>query len=170
MKAFRQHLHEIFDSTPIPLRMIKTPLYNRQGGVVWKGNWLVNGKPHSFEAYGRPIRLGEDDPQKSEEENIGGWVFGFTVDSFSSASPQQEVEMKSETAKIFATALEALRQLIKEYNPKTIRFTAEKEKKKNDSRVRLYDSMVKRFAGQQGYKLMDRSEDQFVQLYVLVKK
>ena len=78
--------------------------------------------------------------------------------------------MKSETAKIFATALEALRQLIKEYKPKTIRFTAEKEKKKNDSRVRLYDSMVKRFAGQQGYKLMDRSEDQFVQLYVLVKQ
>ena len=161
MKSFRQHLHEIFNSTPIPLTMVKTPLHMNSGGVVWYGNWSVNGKHHLFEAYGRPIR---------SDDEVTGWVFGFTVDSFSSASPQQEVEMKSETAKIFATALEALRQLIKEYKPKTIRFTAEKEKKKNDSRVRLYDSMVKRFAGQQGYKLMDRSEDQFVQLYVLVKQ
>jgi hypothetical protein len=51
-----------------------------------------------------------------------------------------------------------------------IRFTAAKERKKNDSRVRLYNSMVKRFAGQHGYRLKDQSEDQFVQLYVLVKQ
>jgi hypothetical protein len=57
-----------------------------------------------------------------------------------------------------------------QYNPKMIRFTAAKERKKNDSRVRLYNSMVRRFAGQHGYRLKDQSEDQFVQLYVLVKQ
>jgi hypothetical protein len=56
MKSFRQHLHEIFNSTPIPLTMVKTPLHMNSGGVVWYGNWSVNGKSHLFEAYGRPIR------------------------------------------------------------------------------------------------------------------
>jgi hypothetical protein len=83
---------------------------------------------------------------------------------------EEEAAMKSETGRIFATALDALRQLVKEYSPKMIRFTAAKERKKNDSRVRLYNSMVKRFAGQHGYRLKDQSEDQFVQLYVLVKQ
>ena len=161
MKSFRQHLHEIFNSTPIPLTMVKTPLHMNSGGAVWNGNWSVNGKRHSFEAYARPI--------KSDDE-ITGWVFGFTVDDEASAPPNQEAAIKSETGRIFATALEALRQLVKEYNPKMIRFTAAKERKKNDSRVRLYNSMVKRFAGQHGYRLKDQSEDQFVQLYVLVKQ
>jgi hypothetical protein len=161
MKSFRQHLHEIFNSTPIPLTMVQPHIPKNSGGAVWNGNWSVNGKRHSFEAYARPI--------KSDDE-ITGWVFGFTVDDEASAPPNQEAAMKSETGRIFATALEALRQLVKEYNPKMIRFTAAKEKKKNDSRVRLYNSMVKRFAGQHGYRLKDQSEDQFVQLYVLVKQ
>jgi hypothetical protein len=161
MKSFRQHLHEIFNSTPIPLTMVQPHIPKNSGGAVWNGNWSVNGKRHSFEAYARPI--------KSDDE-ITGWVFGFTVDDEASAPPNQEAAMKSETGRIFATALEALRQLVKEYNPKMIRFTAAKERKKNDSRVRLYNSMVKRFAGQHGYRLKDQSEDQFVQLYVLVKK
>jgi len=161
MKSFRQHLHEIFNSTPIPLTMVQPHIPKNSGGAVWHGNWSVNGKRHSFEAYARPI--------KSDDE-ITGWVFGFTVDDEASAPPNQEAVMKSETGRIFATALEALRQLVKEYNPKMIRFTAAKERKKNDSRVRLYNSMVKRFAGQHGYRLKDQSEDQFVQLYVLVKQ
>jgi hypothetical protein len=169
MKAFRQHLQEIFNSTPIPLTMVKTPLYLNTGGVVWYGNWLVNEKPHLFEAYGRPIRYGESD-RRRDEGTIAGWVFGFTVDDEASPPPNQEAEMKSETGRIFATALEALRQLVKEYSPKMIRFTAAKERKKNDSRVRLYNSMVKRFAGQHGYRLKDQSSDQFVQMYALVKK
>jgi len=161
MKSFRQHLHEIFNSTPIPLTMVQPHIPKNSGGAVWHGNWSVNGKRHSFEAYARPI--------KSDDE-ITGWVFGFTVDDEASAPPNQEAVMKSETGRIFATALEALRQLVKEYNPKMIRFTAAKERKKNDSRVRLYNSMVKRFAGQHGYRLKDQSSDQFVQMYALVKK
>ena len=141
--------------------MVQPHIPKNSGGAVWDGNWSVNGKRHSFEAYARPI--------KSDDE-ITGWVFGFTVDDEASAPPNQEAAMKSETGRIFATALEALRQLVKEYNPKMIRFTAAKERKKNDSRVRLYNSMVKRFAGQHGYRLKDQSEDQFVQLYVLVKQ
>jgi hypothetical protein len=97
-------------------------------------------------------------------------VFGFTVDDEASPPPDQEAEMKSETGRIFATALAAMKQLIEEYDPEVIRFTAAKEKKKNDSRVRLYDSMIKRFAGQHGYRLKDQSSDQFVQMYALVKK
>ena len=169
MKAFRQHLQEIFNSTPIPLTMVKTPLYLNTGGVVWYGNWLVNEKPHLFEAYGRPIRYGESD-RRRDEGTIAGWVFGFTVDDEASPPPNQEAEMKSETGRIFATALVALKQLIEEYDPEVIRFSAAKEKKKNDSRVRLYDSMIKRFASQHGYRLQDRSSDQFVQMYALVKK
>jgi hypothetical protein len=161
MKSFRQHLHEIFNSTPIPLTMVQPHIPKNSGGAVWNGNWSVNGKRHSFEAYARPI--------KSDDE-ITGWVFGFTVDDEASAPPNQEAAMKSETGRIFATAIEALRQLVKEYSPKMIRFTAAKEGKKNDSRVRLYNSMVKRFAGQQGYRLKDQSETPFVQLYVLVKQ
>ena len=161
MKSFRQHLHEIFNSTPIPLTMVKTPLHMNSGGVVWYGNWSVNGKHHLFEAYGRPIR---------SDDEVTGWVFGFTVDDEASAPPNQEAAIKSETGRIFATALEAIRQLIKEYDPKTIRFSAEKDKNKKGSRVRLYDSLITRFAAQHGYKLMQRSEDQFVQMYALEKK
>ena len=99
-----------------------------------------------------------------------GWNFSFTVDGQYSADSEQEAEMKSQTVKIFATALEAIRQLIKEYDPKTIRFSAEKDKNKNNSRVRLYDSLIRRFAAQHGYKLLQRSDDQFVQMYALEKK
>ena len=179
MKSFLQYITELFDSGDIiPLTMVKFPPnprntpVRRQAELTWSGNWLVNGKPHRFEAGARRITLGSSDPQRNPEDpdEVVGWTFSFTIDGDYSPSAGQEAEMKSQTVRIFATALEAIRQLIKEYDPKTIRFSAEKDKNKNNSRVRLYDSLIRRFAAQHGYKLLQRSDDQFVQMYALEKK
>lgn len=170
MKSFAQYITELFDSGDIiPLRLRKSPSNSL---VWWQGEWMVNGNKHRFDADARPITLGSSDPRRNPEDTdeVVGWNFSFTVDNQYSADSEQEAEMKSQTVKIFATALEAIRQLIKEYDPKTIRFSAEKDKNKNNSRVRLYDSLIRRFAAQHGYKLLQRSDDQFVQMYALEKK
>lgn len=170
MKSFAQYITELFDSgNIIPLRLRKS---SDDSLVWWQEKWMVNGNEHRFDATARPITLGSSDPRRNPEDpdEVVGWNFSFTVDSQYSADSDQEAEMKSQTVRIFATALEAIRQLIKEYDPKTIRFSAEKDKNKKDSRVRLYDSLIKRFAAQHGYKLLQRADDQFVQMYALEKK
>jgi hypothetical protein len=65
-----------------------------------------------------------------------------------------------DAGRVFASVMDAMRRFIKEYSPQSITFTASKSELdgqtlslRSGSRVRLYNSMIRRFAPQLGYEL-----------------
>lgn len=76
-----------------------------------------------------------------------------------------------DSPRVFATVLAAIQQFVKKQEPNMLVFTAVKSEaysvpKRNDSRIKLYDRMIQRFAPAQGYQVEKRDLDQTV-LYVL---
>ena len=67
----------------------------------------------------------------------------------------QEVTGEGDAQRIFATVLIAIQQFIKEHGPKSISFSASKEvdpDQNSESRAKLYDRLVQRYAKSWGYR------------------
>jgi hypothetical protein len=67
----------------------------------------------------------------------------------------QEVTGDGDAQRVFATVLAAIQQYIKEHNPKRLTFSASKEVKpdqNSESRAKLYDRLVQRYARTWGYR------------------
>lgn len=65
----------------------------------------------------------------------------------------QEVTGEGDAQRIFATVLDAIQKFVKKYKPAVVTFTASKEEGQNSqSRVKLYDRLVQRYAGAMGYE------------------
>jgi|688.fasta_scaffold19920_6 uncharacterized protein YihD (DUF1040 family) len=67
----------------------------------------------------------------------------------------QEVTGEGDQQRVFATVLSAIQTFIKKYKPKRVFFSASKEVEdgqKSQSRARLYDSLVQRYARAWGFK------------------
>jgi len=67
----------------------------------------------------------------------------------------QEVTGDGDAQRVFATVLAAIQQYIKEHNPKRLTFSASKEvepDQKSESRAKLYDRLVQRYARTWGYR------------------
>ena len=67
----------------------------------------------------------------------------------------QEVTGDGDAQRVFATVLAAIHQYIKEHNPKRLAFSASKEVKpdqNSESRAKLYDRLVQRYARTWGYR------------------
>jgi hypothetical protein len=65
-----------------------------------------------------------------------------------------------DAGRVFASVMDAMRRFIREYSPLSITFTASKSELdgqtlslRSGSRVRLYNSMIRRFAPQLGYEV-----------------
>jgi hypothetical protein len=67
----------------------------------------------------------------------------------------QEVTGEGDAQRVFATVLGAIQTFIKKYKPNMVIFSATKEVedgKKSQSRARLYDSLIQRYANSWGYR------------------
>ena len=67
----------------------------------------------------------------------------------------QEVTGEGDAPRVFATVLGAIQTFIEKYKPKMVLFSATKEVEdgqKSQSRARLYDSLVQRYANSWGYR------------------
>ena len=67
----------------------------------------------------------------------------------------QEVTGEGDSQRVFATVLSAMQMFIKKYKPNRITFTASKEVEQGqntESRARLYDSLVQRYARSWGFR------------------
>lgn len=68
----------------------------------------------------------------------------------------QEVTGEGDAQKIFATVLNAIQKFVKKYKPQVLQFTASKEEvgagQNRQSRAKLYDRLVQRYASAMGYE------------------
>ena len=82
--------------------------------------------------------------------------------------------------KIFATVLDVIKAFINKKHPEHIEFSASKanselppakrDPNKRNSRINLYTKLIKRFANQNGYKLVNAAERPLQIDYKLTKK
>lgn len=88
-------------------------------------------------------------------DDLGDWAIEFHRNN------SQEVSGEGDAQKVFATVLEAIRQFVKKYKPNTVTFSASKEPEPEmvkpgananpESRAKLYNRLVHRYAGAMGY-------------------
>ena len=67
----------------------------------------------------------------------------------------REVTGEGDAQKIFATVLNAIQKFVKKHKPQMLKFTASKEVglgQNSQSRAKLYDRLVQRYAGAMGYE------------------
>jgi predicted nucleotidyltransferase len=83
----------------------------------------------------------------------------------------QEVTGEGDAQRVFATVLDAIQKYIKKYKPQTLIFSASKEidmdaddveKFNPESRAKLYDRLVQRYAGAWGYQSQHNDEGNVV--------
>lgn len=88
-------------------------------------------------------------------DDLGDWAIEFHRNN------SQEVSGEGDAQRVFATVLEAIRQFVKKYKPNTVTFSASKEPEPDmvrpgananpESRAKLYNRLVDRYAGAMGY-------------------
>lgn len=93
-------------------------------------------------------------------DDLGDWSIEFHRNN------SQEVTGEGDAQKVFATVLEAIRQFVKKYKANTITFSASKEvdmdadygdaKFNPESRAKLYNRLVQRYASSMGYSATQR--------------
>ena len=98
------------------------------------------------------------------DRNQGDWSVVFTVDEVT------DVTNGGDEIIIFSTVLNIIENFIHDNDPETLEFSAGKNDIGGDSRVRLYNRLIKRFASSVGYKLQDSNEDENEVLYTLIKR
>jgi len=95
-------------------------------------------------------------------DDLGDWSIEFHRNN------SQEVTGEGDAQRVFATVLEAIRQFVKKYKANTITFSAMKELDPTtyygpddvvpnpESRAKLYNRLVQRYAGAMGYSATQR--------------
>jgi predicted nucleotidyltransferase len=95
-------------------------------------------------------------------DDLGDWAIEFHRNN------SQEVTGEGDAQRVFATVLEAIRQFVKKYKANTITFSAMKELDPTtyygpddvvpnpESRAKLYNRLVQRYAGAMGYSATQR--------------
>ena len=161
MKSFNHYITEAFDK-PYKWKSAgkKTPLAGVQG---WqKGNF--KGSVYSFETHDK--RKGEVDifewdivppkPMFPIFQNQGRVMeMHFSVEDTRHGNPPMRADISGEgdAMRIFATVLDVVASYVKKNKPDIIRVIGAKTKDAEiGSRLNLYQKLVKRYAGQLGYK------------------
>lgn len=150
MKTFNQHITEAFD------KPYKYTLRKKGSDEYTSKVKLPDGSTLEIQMSG--IEWDDD---------LTSWNVSFT------RGDSMDVTGAGDQMRIFATVIDALKQLIKKESPEEIRFSAAKTKgatgKQQGSREKLYGRLVKRFAGQMGYKATEVN-DGFDTTFYLEKK
>ena len=93
------------------------------------------------------------------------WEVIFTVDSQLAVTGEGD----GDEMKVFSTVLDIMSDFIKNKDPEKLYFTAEKSPSSSDSRIRLYNRLINRFASSRGYMLKDKYDDGSEVSYTLVR-
>jgi hypothetical protein len=92
--------------------------------------------------------------ESDEDEDAGEESFSISFDRNGSSS----VTGEGDAMRIFATVIFIIKEVVKKKNPKVMEFSAMKDATATrsapgqGSREKLYDRMLKKYAGQMGYK------------------
>jgi len=142
-KQFKTQINELFDK---PARWQMTR--DSRGAVDYQSN--VNGK---------------DLAVVFDIIAPGTWEVIFSVDSEHAVTGEGD----GDEMRIFSTVLDIISDFIKNKDPEQLHFTAEKTPDSSNSRIRLYNRLIKRFASSRGYKLKDKDDFGSKVSYTLVK-
>ena len=136
---FRQYLTELYDQ-PFPVFKVEedaiSAAYSYEiGGGGGRKDYMV-------------VNFGNIEPDD------GGWDMDFTRGGSTALTGE------GQASRIFASVMDGFKRFVKRYNPKTVMFTAAKSEVDakslsyhSGSRIKLYNSLIKRYAGQNGYRL-----------------
>lgn len=136
---FRQYLNELFQQ---PFRLVRTVEKLEHAAYHY-----TDGDEADPKADYLVVNFGYIQP---EDE---GWDMDFTRGGSTALTGE------GKTPQVFATVMDAFKRFTRKYRPKIVSFTAAKgELDKNlsyrsGSRIKLYDSLIRRYAGQAGYRL-----------------
>jgi hypothetical protein len=161
MKHFRTYITELFEK-PFPLHKI-----TKVGGVG-RGTFISylytinpNLKPMENNIISVEFSLDRD---ASDTD----WLLEF------SRGGAIHITNQGNASRVFASVLHAVQDFITKHKPNTISFSALKGDDDIGSRVRLYTTLIKRFAPQIGYELIKRvgynDESDHEVLFVLARK
>ena len=142
-KQFKTQINELFDK-PVRWQMTR----DSRGAVDYQSN--VNGK---------------DLVVVFDIIAPGAWEVIFTVDYELAITGEGD----GDEMRIFSTVLDIISDFIKNKDPEKLYFTAEKTPDSSNSRIRLYNRLIKRFASSRGYKLKDKDDFGSKVSYTLVK-
>jgi len=141
-KQFKTQINELFDK---PARWQMTR--NRPDSVQYKSN--VNGK--------NLLVLFQFD------DDYEHWSVTFATDLTT------DVTGEGDEVAIFSTVLDIIDDFVTLKDPEKLFFMADKNKTGKDSRIRLYDRLIRRYVPSIGFKLEDRFESQGTMVYTLAK-
>ena len=136
---FRQYLSELFQQ---PFRLVRTVERYDQAAYHY-----TDGDETDPNADYVVVNFGYIQPDDE------GWDMDFTRQGSTALTGE------GKAAQVFATVMDAFKRFTRKYYAKTVSFYAAKgELDKNltyhsGSRVKLYDSLIRRYAGQAGYRL-----------------
>ena len=140
MKKFTPYIVEAFDK---PYKFKNVGLSKKEGGI--KYNFFADQKSEVevyFESYF----------DTDEDEDNGEESFAISFDRNGSGA----VTGDGDAMRIFATVISIIKEVVKKRKPKVMEFSAMKDavaarSSAKSSREKLYDRMLKRYAGQMGY-------------------
>ena len=128
MKSFKQYITELFDNPANFDKTVDDSLFFRNYNYTAQ----ISGKELEFTA---------------KEEKVGYWIVSFSFDN-----EKNKVYSKGKEVEIFSTVIAMFKDFIKDVNPTDISFAAKTEEQ---SRVSLYDRMIRILGKKYGYKLVD---------------
>src|SRR6056297_1595780 len=85
-------------------------------------------------------------------KNDGAWDVQFDVDGSS------DVTGLGDEIVVFSTVLDIMKDFVNRVDADKIKFDGAKGKEDGDSRVKLYNRLIKKFASSHGYKLVNKKE------------
>ena len=146
MKSFRQFKTQITELFDKPARWKMTA--NRPSYVGYESN--VNSQNLSVSFY-------------FVDDEYDHWSVTFATDLGT------DVTGEGDEIAIFSTVLDIIDDFVTLKNPEKLFFLADKSKAGRDSRIRLYDRLIRRYAPSIGFKLEDRFEYEGSMVYTLSK-
>ena len=133
MKSFKNFITELFNR---PARW-KIEV-NDSGLLTYVSNNIGKGKTLSvdFVSY----------------KNDGTWDVQFDVDG------STDVTGLGDEIVVFSTVLDIMKDFVNRIDANKIKFDGAKGKEDGESRVKLYNRLIKKFASSHGYKLVNKKE------------
>jgi len=160
MRDFRAYLTELFDSPFTLVRVKEKKLF--MGSIVTYFYKMDPALQHKDSRNDRKNSVTVNFQSFGDDPNGQTWEVDFIRGGAATLTGQGQAE------RVFATALDAIRRFVGEYNPEVLMFTAAKEEmrmsdlsKRKGSRISLYKAIIRRYAPRMGYEMIS-TDKQYV--------
>jgi hypothetical protein len=154
MDGFHQYLAELFSQPYKFVKKLETRIVKDVVSYHYVNTSPTARKPDPNSEYADisndlDVRFSPTDPRSDEDWELDFYRGGSTA-----------LTGGGDAGRVFASVMDAVRRFVREYSPLSITFTAAKTELHaqtlslhSGSRVRLYNSMIRRFAPQLGYEV-----------------